>query len=90
MSLAGARRPLFRRRTVQPDRPFPLSVNWANGTSARRLFELIEIGEDPHHNLFVLPVPTLGNIQLRHVFEIHRMFLALRRHATSLLEQDSR
>ena len=47
---------------------------------------LIEIGEDLQHNLFVLPMPSLRNIYLRHVFEVHRMFLGPRGHATSLAE----
>ena len=55
----------FPSRTVQrrPD-PFLAFRQLGQRHLQRDAFlNLIEIGEDPHHNLFVLPIPTLGNIR---------------------------
>ena len=49
------------------------------------LLHLIEIREDPGHDLLVLAVPSLGHIGLRHRLEIHRHFLASRRHRILLV-----
>jgi len=78
----------FSSRTIQrrPD-PFLAFRQLCQRYFQRDAFlNLIEIGENLQHNLFVLPMPSLRNIYLRHVFEVHRTFLGPKRHATSLTE----
>jgi hypothetical protein len=80
LAVATLRSP-FRVARFNADRTFSLlSVNCANGTLSATPNWSRSIREDLGHNRFVLSIPTLRNILLRHGLEIHlRRFLTTHR-----------